>query len=156
MANPIRVLIVDENDLFRQATRALLESAEGITAVGEAKDRQEAIELIRELQPDVVLWGVDTLRPDDLQTVALISELCPYSKIIVLSVKGQERLALEAFRKGARGYLVKGKSKPPEIVEAIRTVSRGGAILSPGMAGWILDEISQKRQHEAKNGKKDQ
>jgi DNA-binding NarL/FixJ family response regulator len=156
MANPIRVLIVDENDLVRQATRALLESAEGMTAVGEAKDRQEAIELIRELQPDVVLWGVDTLRPDDLQTMALISELCPYSKIIVLSVNGQERLALEAFRKGARGYLVKGKSKPPEIVEAIRTVSRGGAILSPGMAGWILDEISQKRQHEAKNGKKNQ
>lgn len=148
MANLIRVLIVDEDDLFRQATRTLLETSEGMTAVGEAKEGQEAIEQICKLKPDVILWGVDTLHQDDLETVALVSELYPCSKIIVLSADHQERQESEAFRKGAWGYLIKGRTEPLEIIEAIRTLSRGGAILSPGTAGRILDEISQKRQPE--------
>jgi DNA-binding NarL/FixJ family response regulator len=74
-----------------------------------------------------------------------ISELSPDSKVVVLGVRGQERLVLDAFRKGARGHLVRGESTPLEIVEAIRAVSRGDTVLSPRMAGWILDEMAQTR-----------
>jgi DNA-binding NarL/FixJ family response regulator len=79
--------------------------------------------------------------------VARLDERYPHSKILVLSAfEGQERLVLELFRKGAQGYLDKGSSQMADVVEAVRTVSRGGAVLSPGMAGSILGEVSQMRR----------
>jgi len=146
MDNPIRTLIVDDDALFCQAIRTLLENTDGMMAIGEAKDGQKATALARALQPDVILLNVDTLPSDSLQTVARIHELSPGSKMIMLGAHGQEHLVLDAFRKGAHGHLVKGKSTPPEIVEAIRAVSRGDAILSPRMAGWIFDEMACQRR----------
>jgi DNA-binding NarL/FixJ family response regulator len=147
MDYPLRVLIVDENDLYRQTMRTWLENTDGLAVVGEAQDGQGAMELIGELEPEVILFGADTLRLDDVQTVAYINERYPHSKILVLGTyEAQDRLVLDLFRKGAWGYLDKGDSQPPDIVEAVRAVSRGGAILSPGMAAWILDEIAQMQQ----------
>jgi len=147
MGAPIKTLVVDGDAPFREAIRALLENAEGMTVVGEAQDERAAIALVRELQPDVILLDVGTLSADGLRSVAQIRELSPESKVIMLGVRGQERLVLDAFRKGARGHLVKGESTLLEIVGAIRSVGRGDAILSPRMAGWILDEMAQKRRY---------
>jgi DNA-binding NarL/FixJ family response regulator len=146
MGYPIKSLIVDEDDLLRQATRILLESEDDMTVVGEVKDGQEALDLIRETQPDVILLSVHTLRPEGVQAVAQINALYPQGKIIVLSANGQEHLGLDALREGACGYIVKRENEPAEIVEAIRTVCRKGVILSPRMAGWVLDEVMQGRQ----------
>lgn len=146
MNSPIRTLIVDHDDLYRQVIRSLLESADGITAVGEARNEGEAADLIPSLEPDVILVDVDTVRSDDLQAVAQITELCPNGKIIVLSGNDQERLVLDAFRKGAQGHLVKGKDELSELVKAIRAVNRGESVLSPGIVGWILDEMTTRRQ----------
>lgn len=144
MDNPIKVFIVDDDDLLRQRTRAWLESADGITVVGEAKDGQQAIALIGEARPDVILLDISTRPASNLQAVGQICKLFPHTKVIALNEDGQEELVLEAFRKGALGHLVKGKAQS-EIVEAIRAVDRGKAILSPGVAGCILDEVVQKR-----------
>jgi len=144
----IKVSIVDDDDLFRQRTRALLESADGIAVVGEAKDGQQAIALIRQTRPDVILLTVGTRHASNLQTVVQIGELFPHTRIIVLNDDGQEQLVLEAFREGALGHLVKGKARPAEIVQAVRAVSRGEAILSPGVAGCMLDEVIQRQQHK--------
>lgn len=149
MNDPIKVFIVDNDDLLRQRTCALLESADGITVVGEAKDGQQAIALIRETRPDVILLDISTARASNLQTVGQICELFPHTKMIVLNDDGQEQLVLEAFRKGVLGHLVKGKAQPAEIVEAIRAVDRGQAVLSPGIAGSMLDEVVQERRHSA-------
>jgi two-component system NarL family response regulator len=147
MSYPIKSLIVDENGLFCKATRALLESADDITVLSFVHDGQEALDLIRETQPDVILLGVNPLRPEGLETVAQINALHPQGKIIVLSAASdQERLGLDALRKGACGYLVKRENAPAEIIEAIRTACRKGAILSPRLAGWVLDEVIQGRQ----------
>jgi DNA-binding NarL/FixJ family response regulator len=148
MDNPIRILIVDDDALFRQTIRTLLENADGVMAVGEAKDGQEATALVRELRPDVVLLDVDGLRSNSLQALVRIRELSPDSKIVMLSVQGQEHLVFDALRKGAHGHLVKGESTPLEIVEALRAVTRGESVLSPHMAGWILDEIVQEQQYQ--------
>jgi DNA-binding NarL/FixJ family response regulator len=148
MDDPIKVFIVDD-DSFRQRTRALLEGADGITVVGEAKDGQQAIALIGETRPDVILMDISTRPASNLQTVVQICELFPDTKVVVLNEDGQEQLVLEAFRKGALGHLVKGKAQPTEIVEAIRAVDRGQAVLSPGIAGCILDEVAQEQQRKA-------
>jgi DNA-binding NarL/FixJ family response regulator len=143
VSDPIKVSILDDDDSFRQRACALLTAAGDIAVVGEAEDGQEAITLIRETQPDVVLLDISASRASSLQTVGQICELFPQIKIIVLDDDGEEQSALEAFRKGALGHLVKRKAQPAEIIEAIRAVVRGRAILSPGVAGRILDEIMQ-------------
>jgi two-component system response regulator DegU len=150
MDGSIRILIMDEQDAFRQALRAQLEYADGLTVVGEAGDGQTAIERIGALDPEVILLGLDTPCPDDAQVVACISERYPHVKILVLGAGGgQEGLALDAFRQGAQGYLDKRADPLTEIVAAIRTLNRGGAILDPRMAGWILSEIAYVRWQSA-------
>ncbi len=148
MAESIRALIVDGDTLFRRATRTVLESSGCVTVVGEAKDGAEAIELLREFEPDVILLDIDTLHAEGLQTVARINELYPNGKIIMLNNHGQEHLVLDAFRRGARGHLVKGRNDAVEILAAIQAVGRGESVLSPFMAGWILDEITRMRSVE--------
>ena len=153
MDHPIRTLIVDNDARFREATRALLEDTEGMMAVGEARDEQEATALVRELKPDVILIDVNTVPLDSLQSVVPMDKPYPDSKVILLGVRGQEHLVLEGFRRGAHGHLVKGESQPFEIIEAIRAVNRGESVLNPHMAGWILDEMARKRQCQLANGK---
>ncbi|MBN1993565.1 MAG: response regulator transcription factor [Anaerolineae bacterium] len=149
MNNSIKVSIVDNDDLFRRRARAWLEGTNGITVVGEAKEERQAIALIRETRPDVILLDISARPANDLQTMGHICELFPDAKIIVLNGEGQEQLALEAFKKGALGHLVKEKVQPIEMVKAICAVSRGEAVLSPGIAGCILDEVMQERRHSA-------
>jgi DNA-binding NarL/FixJ family response regulator len=146
----IKVSIVDNNDLFRQKTRVLLEGADGITVVGEAKEGRQAIALIRETRPDVILLDISVRPAGNLQAMGQICELFPDARIIVLNGEGQEQLALEAFKKGALGHLVKEKVQPVEMVKAIYAVSRGEAVLSPVIAGCILDEVIQEQCRRVK------
>jgi DNA-binding NarL/FixJ family response regulator len=142
---PIRVFIVDNDDLFRQKTHAALERAKGITVVGQARDGREAISLIHKTDPDVVLLGIDTSRASNVEPTAQIRESFPHTKIVVLHDEGQEKLVLDVLRNGALGHLDREKAQPAEIVQAIRAVARGEAVISSGVAGRILDQISQKK-----------
>ena len=132
MNNPIKVLIVDDNQTFRRLTRALLEISDGITVVGEAKDGLEAIERACELRPNVILLDVSMPRMDGLQAAARISELCPDGRIIMLSTHDPKCVVQKALRNGAWGYLVKGKSLADDIVDAIRVAARGDTIPANG------------------------
>jgi DNA-binding NarL/FixJ family response regulator len=147
--DPIKVLIVSDDDLLRQRVRTMLESAADVTIVSEAQDGEEAMDLIhemhRETQPDVILLEIDIPHANNLRAIGQMRKLSPSTKIIVLNDDGQEGLVLEAFRKGALGHLVKDKAQPDEIIQAIRAVSRGEAVLSPGVAGNILDEVVSAR-----------
>ncbi len=150
MTSSVRILIVDEQEVFRQALRAHLEQADDLMLIGEAQDRQTAIEQIGELEPDVILLSLNAPHPDDAQIVARINKQYPHVKILVLGVyDDQVELMLDVFRKGAQGYLDKSASPMTDIVAAIRTLSRGGAILDSGMAGWILSEIACMRRQNA-------
>lgn len=142
----VRVFIVDSEDSFRQKTRALLQSAEGITVVGEEKDGQAAVAMIHKARPDVTLLDVGTLHTSSPQTARQIRELFTHTKIIVLNEEGQEQLVLDALGKGALGHLVREKAQPAEIVRAVRAVSRGEAVISSGVAGRILDQVIQERK----------
>ena len=146
----IKVAIVDSDDSFRQETRALLESAEGIMVVGQAKDGREAVDLLGkmrlEARPDVILLEIGAPHASNLGTVAQICERFPRARIIVLHDEGHERGVLDALREGAQGHLVKAKAQPAEILQAVRAVHRGEAVLNPDVAGRMLDEVIQKHK----------
>jgi DNA-binding NarL/FixJ family response regulator len=147
---PIRVLIVGD-DALCQRMRGALESEAGMIDVGQTRNGGEAIDLIHEMRPEtrpgVVLLDLDAPRASNLQTVGQMRGLFPHIEIIVLNDDSQEELVLEALREGARGHLLKD-SASPEIVQAIRAVSRGEAIFSPDIAGSMLDEVTRKHKRK--------
>ena len=151
MSALIRVLIVDSDDAFRQKTRALLESAESITVVGGVKDGQQAIALVREMCPDVILLSIDTPHASNVETMAQIRELSPRAKIIILHDEGQEQLVLDVLRKGALGHLVREKAQSSDAVAAIHAVNRGEAVINSSVAGRILDQVFQKKPDKRPN-----
>ncbi len=142
MPQSIRVAVVDQDTVRRQMS-ALLESVEGFTVVGWASDEDGALALVRDSRPDVLLLSLETLGNGGPEAVAQMRALSPGTQVIVWNESGQEALVLEAFRQGALGHLVRGQAGPEEIVRAIRAVHRGEAVLSPALAGRILDEVVQ-------------
>jgi DNA-binding NarL/FixJ family response regulator len=140
---PIRIFVVEDEDLFRQTLCAWLEPAKDIAIVGAAQDRRQIINLLHEANPDVLLLGIGSLGANNLPAIlGQIQSRFPCLKIIVLHEDGQQDRVLEAFKAGAMGHLLKGTARPDEVVGAIRTVNRGDVILSSRIAGSILDEVA--------------
>jgi DNA-binding NarL/FixJ family response regulator len=146
---PIQVLIVDDDDRFRQTIDAWPEFPEDVTVVGVTSGQQQVVSLIHEARPDLLLLGTGSLDTDSFTAnLAQVHRRFPGLKIIVLHEAGQQDLVLEAFRVGAVGHLVKGTVQPDEVVEAIRAVERGDVVLNPRIAGSMVDEIVQRRLQE--------
>jgi DNA-binding NarL/FixJ family response regulator len=142
----IKVVVVSDDDLFRQKVDALLEFSKNVTVVGEARNEGAALGLIDRTQPDVVLLDISPLCAAHSQTaVARILTPFPRVKIIVFHGDGQERLVLDALKAGAWGHLARQQARPDEIVAAIRAVKRGDVVLSARVAGSMLDELVRRR-----------
>ena len=144
MNRPIKVLVVDNDEVFHHRVCEVLESTESITIAGWAQNSREAMALARELQPDVILVDIGT-SPENLRTVAQISKSFPDVRIVVLNEDGQEQQVLDALRLGALGHLSRESAQSTKLVHAICAASRREAILSPDVAGHILDEVARER-----------
>jgi DNA-binding NarL/FixJ family response regulator len=142
--HPIKVLIVDDDEVFRHRVCEVLESAESITIAGWAQNSREAIVLASELHPDVILVDIGTSL-ENLRIVAQVSKSSPDVRIVVLNENGQEQQVLDALRLGALGHLSRESAQSTELVHAICAASRREAILSPDVAGHILDEVARER-----------
>ncbi len=138
MGDPIRVAVVDNNDEFRRMVCGWLAGTGGILIVGEARGSQEMLCWLRQVQPDVALIDVDAV------SVTQVREVAACTGVIVLHEAGQEMLVLEALRAGALGHLNRQTIRSPQAIAAIRAVSRGQAVLSPGLAGRIVDEVAER------------
>lgn len=134
--NPIRVAIVADDGLLRQTVRGWLEDASDVRVVGEAEGGPQTLQWLREVQPDVVLLDIAAPTPQ-------VREISALARVIMLHLPGQEPLVLEALRAGALGHLDKQNVQSLEAVAAVRTVSRGEAVLSSSLAGSILDEVAE-------------
>jgi len=138
---------VGDDTICRQMS-ALLTESEGFTVVGEASDGDGALVLVRDHRPDVLLLSLEALGSDGPETVVQVRALSPGTQVIVWNGSGQEHLVLETFRRGALGHLVRGAASPDDVIRAIRAVYRGEAVLSPALAGHILDEVIRgRREH---------
>jgi DNA-binding NarL/FixJ family response regulator len=147
----VRVLIVDDHELFRDGIRGLLK-AEGIEVAGEASDGLEALEKVRNLQPDVVLLDIMMPRCDGLEATRLIKAEMPDTKIVILTAVEEDENIFEAIKSGAQGYLLKNL-RGAQFVSLLKGVERGEAAITSDVASKILDEFS--RQARGMRGERD-
>ncbi len=147
----IRVLIADDHRLFRLGLRQACESAGDFEVVGEAEDGQEAVELARRCRPNVILMDINMPILDGVEATRCIMENDPSIQVIMLTIYRRDRYVFEAIKAGARGYLLKDVDER-ELLEAIRAVHRGEALINPGLATKLLDEFRRLGQVAAEAG----
>ena len=137
---PIRVLIADDHALVRAGIRALVEKIEGVEVVGEAGKGSEALELVNELKPNLML--LDLTMPDGggFEVLAHMRKHFPQVRVIVLTVHEAGEYAIRALREGAAGFLLKSAASI-ELDQAIQTVIDGETYISPEMSRKIVSEV---------------
>ena len=142
---PLRVLLADDHPVFRRGLRMLLDAQpEGAEIVGEASNGAEAVELARELQPDVVVMDLQMPELNGIEATQRIVEESPHIGVLVLTMFEDDDSVFAAMRAGARGYLLKGADQA-EIVRAIHAVGSGEAIFGPHIARRVMDFFSGER-----------
>jgi DNA-binding NarL/FixJ family response regulator len=137
----IRILIADDQDLIRTGFRLFLQTQEGLEVAGEAADGDEAIERARVLEPDVVLMDIRMPRMDGVEATARITRLEPAPRVLVLTTFDLDEYVFGALRAGAAGFLLKDASRE-RLVEAIRVVHAGDALLSPSVTRRLVEEFA--------------
>ena len=139
----IRVLLADDQALVRAGFRSLLDAVEDIEVVGEASDGEEAVRLATEVRPDVALMDIRMPGLDGLAATRAIvqDESLGGVKIVILTTFGLDEYVFEAIRSGASGFLVKD-TEPEELIQAVRVVAAGEALLSPGVTKKLLAEFA--------------
>ncbi len=150
-SEPIRVVVVDDQELFRRGLVMLLSVEDDIEVVGEASDGDEAAELAGQLVPDVVLLDVRMPKRSGIEACAAIKVIAPTANIIMLTVSDEEADLYDAIKSGASGYLLKDASID-QVAEAVRLVAEGQSLISPSMAAKLLDEFKQLAQPERAPG----
>jgi len=136
----VRVLLVDDHVLFRSGMACALSECGGHVVVGEARDGLEGIEKARELRPDVVVMDLRMPRCGGLEACREIRAELPETNVLILTVSDSEADLFAGIKAGARGYLLKDV-EPDELAQAISYIAKGGVIVSPAMAGALLDEF---------------
>jgi DNA-binding NarL/FixJ family response regulator len=148
---PVRVLVVDDHELFRRGIIMLLGEDPDIEVVGEAADGIGATDLAVSTAPDVVLLDVRMPRRTGVEACRAIKEAVPTTKIIMLTVSDEEADLYESVKNGAAGYLLKDSSIE-EVAQAIRVVNEGQSLISPSMAVKLIDEFKQMSKPDRETG----
>jgi DNA-binding NarL/FixJ family response regulator len=141
----IRVLLADDQALIRAGFRALLDSADDIDVVAEAADGAEAVELARRHRPDVVLMDIRMPDVDGLEATRRISASPDLgsTRIVILTTYEVDEYVYDALRAGASGFLLKD-TEPDELLQAIRVVHRGDALLAPRITRRLIQELARQ------------
>jgi DNA-binding NarL/FixJ family response regulator len=150
-AEPVRVLVVDDQELFRRGLIMLLGGDTDIEVIGEAADGVTATDLAVTTAPDVVLLDVRMPRRTGVEACRSIKEAVPSAKIIMLTVSDEEADLYDSVKNGASGYLLKDSSIE-EVAQAIRVVNEGQSLISPSMAVKLIDEFKQMAKPEREQG----
>ena len=143
----IRILIAEDQQLVRRAFSSILSLETDIKVVAEAADGAEAIQLARQLRPDVILMDLQMPRVGGIGAMKRVLDDFPDTKIIVLTTFDTDELVFEAISAGAHAYLLKD-SNESEILETIHAVHAGQSRLSPKIAGKVMNELRRQRPSE--------
>ena len=135
----LRVMLVDDHDLFRTGLRNLLEE-QGLLIVAEASEGASALSLVRELAPDVVVMDLNMPGMNWIEATREIARVAPLTRVVVLTISDQDADVLDAILAGACGYLLKDSSIQ-DLMAGIRAASVGEALISPHIASKVLQQI---------------
>ncbi len=135
----VRVLLVDDHDLFRTGLRNLLEER-GIQIAGEAGEGGDAVRLVRELAPEVVVMDLNMPGMTGIEAIRQIHGFAPLTRVLVLTISDQDDDVLDAILAGACGYLLKDASVD-ELIRGISAAAVGESLVSPAIAGKVLQQV---------------
>jgi DNA-binding NarL/FixJ family response regulator len=138
----IRVLLCDDQALVRSGFRMILDAREDIEVVGEADDGSEVVELARQSDPDVILMDVRMPNVDGVEATRRLVAEGSQARILILTTFDLDEYVYDAIRAGASGFLLKDV-QPPQLVDAIRVVAAGEALLAPSVTRRLLDRFGQ-------------
>jgi DNA-binding NarL/FixJ family response regulator len=140
----IRVLLADDQPVVRSGLRMILESEPDIEIVGEACDGAEAVEATLTLRPDLILMDIAMPKLDGIEATRRIAATGATARVLVLTTYGLDENVYDALKAGAAGFLV--KTDPPEqLVDAVRSVTRGDALLAPEITRRLIDRFVARR-----------
>ena len=144
----LRVLLADEQSLFREAVRVVLSREADIEVVGEARDGLQAVAEVERLKPDVALVDSNLPNCDGVHATLQITERVPGCRVILVTGQEEQRVLIDALEAGASGYLTK-ESPLVDLIEAVRAVHRGEVLVPPRMLGALLRQlIKRRREHD--------
>lgn len=139
----VRILLADDHGIIRQGLRSLLEKQRDLEIVAEAKNGREALALVREEKPDIVIMDITMPNLNGITATHKIVSEYSKTKVIALSIHSDKRFVTGMLRAGASGYILK-ECLFDELVQAIRTVAAGGTYLSPRITGIVVDEYVKR------------
>lgn len=142
MAEPIRVMLVDDHGVVREGLRTFLELQDGIEVVGEAEDGRQALAEAERLRPDVILMDLVMPELDGVGAMRELRQRLPAARVIVLTSFSEDDRLLPAIQAGAAGYLLKDV-QPKQLARAVRAAHAGEALLDPLVAARLVEAIAQ-------------
>ncbi len=147
-SRPAKLLIADDHDLVRDGYQRMLDREPDLEVIGEAKNGREALELCRELRPDLVLMDVRMPEMDGLAATRAIKEEIPQTSVVMVTMHESPDYLLEAIKAGAAGYILKDAAGE-RLVEAVRRTLEGEAPLSEGLAMQLLVRMVNENEQSA-------
>ncbi len=133
----IRVMITDDHLIVREGLRLILETADGIELVGEAKDGVECLELVKKLNPQVILMDLQMPRMDGITAIEHLRKDYPDIAIVILTTYNEDDLMIRGLQSGARGYLLKDSSRE-NLIDTIQAAAKGETLLKPEILARVL------------------
>jgi DNA-binding NarL/FixJ family response regulator len=140
---PVRVLLVDDDDLMRAGLRSVLSSDETIEVVGEAGDGRVAGQRVRELSPDVVLMDIRMPNLDGIAATREILATRPEAKVVILTTFEEDDYIFGALSAGASGFLLK-RTSPEQLIGALHAVAAGDSLLSPSVTRRVIERMARQ------------
>lgn len=142
-----QVVLADDHQLFREGVKRIIELESDMEVVAECSDGDEVLDVCRDMQPDIVLMDINMPRVNGVEATQHVREVCPETRVIILSIHDDEAYVYETLRTGACGYLLKDM-EAEDLIEAVRTVACGNSYIHPKVTGKLIDEFRRLSKHE--------
>jgi two-component system response regulator NreC len=149
---PIRLLLVDDHAVVRAGLRMLLSADPEMEIAGEAENGAQALRLVREVAPDVVLMDISMPDMNGIEATRRIKELCPDVAVLALTMHEDDQYFFEMLAAGASGYVPK-RAAPNDLLSAIRAVRNGGVFLFPSLARVLVSDYLQRAGQQGDAGR---